>query len=138
MRFVSVVSRYPAISGGTTIHPRPRGGSRVSGCDNPGAGEAAAIGNGDGVVRGGARAPRNPGAGGAGTGDAGAPVTVDPDPMSEQSLGRHAAAPALPGDELYVAAEPLGHTAGRSRTQRRLSRHSLGVRQPRQRAAPHA
>lgn len=113
----------------------------VPGCDDPRAGEAAATGVlGGGVVGGGARPPddRDPGAGAAGAGDAGPAVAIQPDevPPVRQS-GRHAAAPALLGDEFHVAAEPDGHTAGRSRAQRRLPGYSVGVRQPRQRAAPH-
>lgn len=113
----------------------------VPGCDDPRAGEAAAPGVflGGGVVGGGARPPddRGPGAGAAGAGDAGPAVTLQPDEVPFRQSRRHAAAPALPGDQFHVAAEPDGHTAGRSRAQRRLPGYPVGVRQPRQRAAPH-
>lgn len=115
------------------------------GCHDPGPGQAAAISIrtrvlDGGVVGGGARPPddRRPGAGGAGAGagDAGFAVAVQPDQVPP--AGWHPAAPALPGDELHVAAKPHGSTSGWPRAQRRLAGHPLGVHQPRQRAAQHA
>lgn len=85
----------------------------MSGCHDPGPGQAAAISIrtrvlDGGVVGGGARPPddRRPGAGGAGAGagDAGFAVAVQPDQVPP--AGWHPAAPALPGDELHVAAKP--------------------------------
>lgn len=117
----------------------------MSGCHYPGSGQAAATSVrtrvlDGGVVGGGARAPddRRPGAGGAGPGDAGPAVAVQPEQDHVSPAGGNAAAPALPGDELHVAAKPDGHTAGGSRAQRGLARHPLGIHQPRQRAAQHA
>lgn len=110
----------------------------MSGCHDPGPGQAAATSFlYGGVIGGGARAPddRRPRAGGAGAGDAGPAVAVQPEQMSP--AGWHAATPTLPGDELHIAAKPDGHTSGWPRAQRGLAGHPLGVHQPRQRAAQH-
>lgn len=116
----------------------------MSGCHDPGSGQAAATSVrtrvlDGGVIGGCARAPDDDGhsgAGGAGAGDAGSAVAVQPEQVSPP--GRDTAASALPGDELHVAAEPYGHSPGGPRAQRGLARHPLGIYQPRQRAAQHA
>lgn len=119
--------------------------SHMSGCDNAGTGEAPATGVRTRVVDGsvlvgsgtGATGDRGARTGDTGAGDAGVAVAVHTDQVFRQP-GGHAAPPALSGDEFHVAAEPDGHTASRSRAQRGLPWHPVGVRQSHQRAAQHA
>lgn len=117
MTFVPVVSRH-SVARDTTI---PYVVARVvPGCDDSGTGEAATTSVRtrvlDGGVVGGSRASddRSPGAGVAGAGNAGPAVSVQPDQMSSRQSSWHTAAPALPGNELHIVAEPDRHTAGRS------------------------
>lgn len=117
----------------------------MSGCDDPGAGEAAEADVGPRVVHGGVGGARAPGrgaagAGGAGAGDAGPAVAVQPGEMSNtrrRQPGRHTAASALPRDELYVAAKPDGPSSGWSRAQRGFQGDPVGIHEPCQRAAQH-
>jgi len=141
-RFVPVVSRHSITKGTIVSYVVAR---VMPGCDDSGTGETATTSVrtrvlDGGVVGDGARASDdwNPGAGAARAGNASPVVAIQPDQIPFGQFSRHPAAPALPGDELHVVAEPDGHTTGRSWTQCGLPRYPVGVRQSRQRATQHA